>query len=695
MPRIPAFFDVLPDETPPDERLRSIRRLNQVFHCPRYTSKTAWEKEAEAIRIHILVACGLWPMPARTPMKARVFGRIERNGYSVEKVCFESYPGFLVAGNLYRPLGKAGPFPAVLSPHGHWKRGRLANEARGSVPGRAINFALQGYVVFSPDMVGYNDSVQLDHRRRPVEEELWGLSLMGLQLWNSIRGVDFLASLPDVDPRHMACTGASGGATQTFMLTAVDERIAVSAPVNMVSAKMQGGCACENAPLLRLNLINPQIAALFAPRPMLLVSATGDWTSETPKVEYPFIRSIYRLYGAQDRVKNIHVDAGHNYNQQSREAVYRFFRRWLTGDKSGRAVKERPFTVERDEDLLAFPDRKTPRGVPDGAALARRLVAERKAGVARRLRKCAGGRGASGAKEKAALRLAFEHTLNVRQPAADDLDTTERQSVDSKGFRMEKFLLGRKSAGDRVPCLFLHPASPLARRPAVLMIHADGKEALVDAAKQEPGPLARAALGKGFSVLAIDAFLTGEYARTGAQAGRDFGGVSHWSTYNRCDHAERIQDILTAIAFLKSRRDVSRIHLAGLGRAGIWSLLARTQTRDVDQTILDLGGLDLSSDAAWLSDLFIPGLQLCGGATGAALLIAPAPLTMMNVGPGFGATLIRKAYASAGKDRLLCLRSKPLSEKALANRLDQILSQAARLYGMISPGGSFLKLRGA
>ncbi|MFQ5790835.1 MAG: alpha/beta hydrolase family protein, partial [Acidobacteriota bacterium] len=269
----------------------------------------------------------------------------------MEKVYFESYPGFFVTGNLYRPLGRKGPFPGLLSPHGHWSRGRLHSDDAGSIPGRCINLARQGYVVFTYDMVGYNDSSQLKHS---FHDELWATSLMGLQLWDSIRAVDFISSLPDVDPNRLGCTGASGGGTQTFMLMAVDDRIKVAAPVCMISAHFQGGCECENAPLLRLETYNVEIATLMAPRPLILISATGDWTKNNPTVEYPDIRSTYRLFGAEDRVKSVQFDAGHNYNKDSREAVYPWFGRWLLPTTDTAKLKEQPFTVEKDHDLLVF-----------------------------------------------------------------------------------------------------------------------------------------------------------------------------------------------------------------------------------------------------------------------------------------------------------------------------------------------------
>ena len=144
-------------------------------------------------------------MPEKTPLRAQIFGRIEHADYTVEKVLLATYPGFCLGGNLYRPRGKQGPFPGIVSPHGHWAYGRLENTLQVSVPGRCINLARQGFVVFSYDMVGYNDTDQFPHGDNGPHlggprEDLWSVNTMGLQLWDSIRAVDFVSSLPDVDP---------------------------------------------------------------------------------------------------------------------------------------------------------------------------------------------------------------------------------------------------------------------------------------------------------------------------------------------------------------------------------------------------------------------------------------------------------------------------------------------------------------
>src|SRR6185503_15334435 len=266
------------------------------------------------------------------------------------------------AGNLYRPLGTSkGPFPGVLNPHGHWKEGRMANTPLGSIAARCISFARQGMVAFSYDMVGYNDTAQVTHKfAHDPTNQLWNISLMGLQTWNSIRALDFLESLPEVDQKRLACTGESGGGTQTFMLGAVDDRLAAQAPIVMVSHSMQGGCSCENAPGLRIDYSNMEIAAAPAPRPQLLVAATGDWTKMTLSVEGPAIEKVYRLFNAPEKFRYVRFDENHNYNKTSREAVYETFGQWLLHAPDRASLKEVAYTKEPDSDLRAFPDDKLP-----------------------------------------------------------------------------------------------------------------------------------------------------------------------------------------------------------------------------------------------------------------------------------------------------------------------------------------------
>jgi dienelactone hydrolase len=294
-----------------------------------YDDRAGWEQRARTIREGILRGAGLDPLPERTPLAPVFRGERKEDGYSVDNVAFESTPGFLVTGNLYRPWPrKAGErHPAVLLAHGHAKDALNGGRFSRSKQKLGGTLARAGAVVLAFDMVGYGES-RAAHKTDTT---------LRLQLWNAIRAVDFLESLPDVDHTRIGMTGESGGGTQTFLLTAVDPRIAVSVPVVMVSAHFFGGCECESGmPIHRgpdHETNNAEIAALAAPRPLLVVSDGADWTKNVPEVEFPYIRNVYRLYGAEDEVENLHLaNEGHDYGPSKRAGAYEFLGRHLSLD---------------------------------------------------------------------------------------------------------------------------------------------------------------------------------------------------------------------------------------------------------------------------------------------------------------------------------------------------------------------------
>ena len=324
-------------QQPKDSRLGELKHLNAYFPFQPPATLKQWEKRAKALRKQILVANGLWPMPTKTPLNAVVHGKVLRDGFTVEKVYFESYPGYYVTGLLFRPVGKTGRSPAVLCPHGHGGRlmdagaegvkkylksgaEKFAESGRMPKMARAAPLARLGNVVLLFDMIGYADSVQLSYqlahrftKQRPDMEgkESWGLfstqaelrlqSIMGIQTWNSIRCLDFLASLPDVDLKRMAVTGGSGGGTQTILLCAIDPRPIAAFPNGMVSTSMQGGCTCENCALLRVGTGNVELTALFAPKPQGMTAA-NDWTKAMMTDGYPELQKVYGLYGKKENV---------------------------------------------------------------------------------------------------------------------------------------------------------------------------------------------------------------------------------------------------------------------------------------------------------------------------------------------------------------------------------------------------------
>ena len=317
-----------------------------------YKNLDQWKARAANIRKQILTGANLYPLPKRTPLNAVVNKKRTYEGYTVESAAFEARPGYFVYGNLYRPLGKKGPHAGILCPHGH-ARGPAGGRLRADQQHRCATLARMGAVVFSYDMIGFGDSEHLgwNHGHKQA---------LTLQTWSSIRGIDFLESLADVDKKRIGVTGCSGGGTQTFLLTAVDKRVAVAVPVVMVSAHFFGGCHCESGmPIHKtaeLETNNAEIAALAAPRPLLLVSVGGDWTKNTPQVEYPYIRNVYGLYGKTSQVENAHFPKeGHGYQRSKRQAMYPFMVKHLRLDAKG-VVDPKTGDFDESKNVLEKPE---------------------------------------------------------------------------------------------------------------------------------------------------------------------------------------------------------------------------------------------------------------------------------------------------------------------------------------------------
>ncbi len=317
-----------------------------------YDDKASWEARAERIREGILEGLQ-WEKMSKidNELELIVTGSKEMDGYVVENVMLESFPGFYITGNIYKPTKLRQKNPAILTAHGHWEDRRFMEEYQK----RCAYLAKAGAIVFGYDMIGYSESKQTTHKM-PIA--------LLLQTWNSKRVLDYLLSREDVDPEKVGMTGASGGGTQTFILTAIDDRIKYSAPAVQVSAHFFGGCMCESGMPIHKSADhqtnNVEIAATCAPRPLLLISDGDDWTKNVPDVEYPYIQNVYELYGIKDKVYNAHFpDEVHDYGPNKRVPMYRFFGEYL-GLNVPEAIDESFIRVLSKEELSVLANTTLP-----------------------------------------------------------------------------------------------------------------------------------------------------------------------------------------------------------------------------------------------------------------------------------------------------------------------------------------------
>ncbi len=682
---------VLPaGQLPQDKRLGPMVDLDGYFPFAPPSSREAWERRAAELRRQVLVSAGLWPMPAKSAAEPIIHGKIDREGYTVEKVILETYPGFYLTGNLYRPKGRAGKLPAVLCPHGHWPEGRFHDHGpkeirkeivagaerfeqcgRHPVQSRCVQLARMGCVVFLYDMVGYADSKQLAHRagERPDmnSPQKWGFfspqaesrlqTIFGLQTYNSIRALDFLSGLPDVDSARIGVTGCSGGGTQTFILCAIDPRPVVAFPAVMVSTSMQGGCSCENCSYLRIGSGNIELAALFAPKP-LGMTAADDWTKEIATKGLPELKQLYRLYGAEDLVmaKPL-LQFPHNYNYVSRGVMYAWFNKYLKLGLEEPIVEEeyRPLSVAE----MTVWDAQHPMP-PSGADFERSLLQRMTENTRNQIETLTPKDEASLTEYRRVIGGAVEVMVGRSLPPRSSLEVANAKSEDIGSHRMTKFLLRYPDQNEELPTIRLEPKNWNHR--TVIWVDRSGKQALF-VASGTLRPSVQKLLDNGFAVISADLIGQGEFTADGlalakarmvnckyAQPNETWGRYAGYTYgYNRPLFSQRVHDLLSLVAYASNGKPTAEhIDIVGLGGAGHWVAAARAIAGNaIDRAAIDTAGFRFANLTAIDDPDFLPGGAKYNDLPGMISLSAPFPLWLAGEN-GPAATLISTAYQVAG-----------------------------------------------
>ena len=686
-----------------DVRHQPLKDLNGYFPFNPPGSLSEWEQRKEYVRRQILVAAGLWPMPTKTPLNAVIHGKIDREGYTVEKVYFESAPGFFVTGNLYRPKNIQGKVPGVMFAHGHRQNARfyqtpedtlrknIADGAerferagRSSYQAQCRQLALMGCVVWQWDMLSDSDSIQLSRqvvhgfaKQRPEMNttENWGLyspqaeahcqNIMGLQTLNAVRGLDFLLSLPEVDPQRTAITGASGGGTQTMLLAAIDDRIQLSFPVVMVSTAMQGGCTCENASLLRVNTGNVEFAALFAPKPQGMNSA-NDWTKEMATKGFPELQQLYAAYGRQD---NVFLKRGehfpHNYNAVTRSAFYTFLNEHF---KLGfpAPVIEQDFDPLPPEQLTVWDDRHpAPRAAdPD---FERKLLAWFTEDAERQLLAAA----ATPEGLRNLVRPAVEVIIGRTIAGAGDVQWELKDEQDRGDCLERTGTLLNKTYGEEVNIVWLCPKQWNGR--VVVWLDDRGKAALCNG-DGSVKPAVLKLVQAGAAVLGADLLFQGgepvKQTRVVANP-REFAGYTFG--YNHALFAQRTHDVLTIVSLLRHTEvgpcpNPKTVAIAGWhGTGPIVAAAGALAGEAIDRAAVDTQRFRFGKLLDYRDPMFLPGgakyLDLCG------LIALNAPRPLWLAGEGQEPEIITAAYRAASRaDGLVTFTGEASQQEAAAGQ---------------------------
>ncbi|MCX8108416.1 MAG: hypothetical protein N3G20_06395, partial [Verrucomicrobiae bacterium] len=674
-------------QLPNDVRLGPLKDLDGYFPFTPCRSVDEWNRRAERVRRQMLVALGLWPFPTRTPLNAVIHGKIERDDYSVEKVYFESLPGFYVTGNLYRPKGSPNGKrkPGILSPHGHWRDGRFHDAGievvrreivegaerfeeggRSPLQARCVQLARMGCVVFHYDMIGYADSVQIPQslahgfsKQRPEmnTEENWGLfspaaeahcqSVMGLQTWNSIRALDFLLSLPDVDPERIGVTGASGGGTQTFILCAVDPRPTLAFPAVMVSTAMQGGCTCENACLLRIGTGNVEFAALFAPKPLGLTSA-NDWTREMSTKGFPELKQHYAMLGHPENVmlkRGEHF--GHNYNYVSRAAMYAWVNRHFKLGLPEPIIESDYRRLTREEMSVWNGEHHKPEGGPE---FERRLLKYLTEDAKKLLQQATSDPQTFRRIWGGGIDIVFGRNFGD----VGDVRAISKTSRNLEGVPCEILLLRNETHGEELPVICLKPGSD--PRSFVVWADVNGKAGLFDGSPASEPRLRteiKEILDAGVGVVGVDLLFQGEFLADGKQltkarkVNNPREAAAYTFGYNHALFAQRVHDLLTVVKHLKTQ-GVETVGLAGFEGAGPWVAGAVAQGMGaVTCAALDTQGFRFGKVLDIYHVDFLPGGAKYGDLAGMLALAPPTRLWVTGETEN-SLSIARQQFAAAG-----------------------------------------------
>ena len=338
------YYKIKPYEYPrrqPEDGKKLMEYLSTLYH-----DKASWEARRHLLKHEVRQRLGIDPLLAQCSTEAPTYSKVRRfDGYTVQNFRLKTVNGHTVCGSVYAPTGK-GKHPLIICPNGHFANGRYGKVQQL----RLATLARMGAICVDYDLWGWGESADEVGKEAHQTAEAHVM-----QALNGIVILNHMIKRKDVDTLRIGVNGGSGGGTQVVLLTVLDDRYTAANPVVSMSSWFDGGCPCESGMPIQLSgggTCNPELAAMFAPKPMMVVSDGGDWTSTTPELEYPYLQRIYGFYNATDKVSNIHLpNERHDFGDNKRNAVYRFFIDTFGLNES--KLDESKVTIEEESALKA------------------------------------------------------------------------------------------------------------------------------------------------------------------------------------------------------------------------------------------------------------------------------------------------------------------------------------------------------
>ncbi len=598
--------------------------------------------------------------PERTPLNPHRVGTLDRGDHSIEKIIFESRPGFHVTANLYLPNGGKPPYPAILYPLGH-ERGAKAHSAWQRC---LVNLTRRGFVCLTWDPVGQGERVQfydedwhdsklqgstVEHTILGMQCELLGTHIAQFTIWDGIRALDYLTSRPEVDAQRIGCTGNSGGGTHTAYLSALDDRIKVAAPSCYITSWQRllesiGPQDSEQVfPLFLADEFDfPDYLYAFGPKPFLILSAIRDFFPiGGARASYREAKEVFARAGSPGHVEMFEVDDGHGYNKPRRAAAYRWFTKSLQGAENNEPESE--VELLTPEQLNCTPTGQVKLSYPSGEDVHSICLQ-----LAKRLR-------SSRAATPESVRTQARETTRYAAPVATGAHQITRfGQITRPKCRVEK-LTYESEAGISIPALVFVPDTAGARKPSIVFADADGKAKAASEAEE----LAAA----GYVVIAPDLRGFGETAPIIDRDyfARNFGDYEHATTallIGKTMPGMRALDIVCAANILRARDDVDggRVGVVGRGAAAIAALFAALFDGRISHVALD--GMVVSYEAVvnerinqGLADQIVPSILKHLDLPDVVATLAPRRVALFNavnpLGQELTADRVRGEYAGA------------------------------------------------